>query len=403
MHLPISFAWGQQYISLSTDEDSSMKRTRRLVTLGALAASLVLALLGLTAASASTPVFKNPGAIALDHQGHLWVANSDYFGITEIQASTGKVIRVINAKADGFIDPSGIAVAGNDVWIVNGGVTYRNGTSHVGTVTELNATTGALVRTVSLKNHGITGLSAVSADAHDVWVVADGGARVAELSVTTGKVVRIRRGRQRIDMSSGIAVRANRVWIASPEISNGVIERNALSGLKVRTISPTVLEAQPGGGPKVTTFLGPQYVAVDSHSVWTANQGSVKVKLIGGSVTQINATTGQIVRTVDTTADRFWGNIRCIVSDGTHVWIVNGADEYRGRMHGDSVTELNASNGSLVRVILLHHGIYSDPYGLVSNGTDLWVTDVGGGKDGYSSVVLELSAATGAVVRTIGG
>jgi hypothetical protein len=389
-------------ISLSTDEDSLMKLTRRLVTSGALAASIVLALLGSTAASASSPVFKNPGAIALDNQGHLWVANSDYFGITEIQAGTGKVLRVINAKADGFIDPSGIAVSGNDVWVVNGGVTYHNGTSHVGTVTELNATTGALVRTVSLKNHGITGLSAVSADAHDVWVVADGGSRIAELSSTTGKVVLVRRGRQRDDMSSGIALRANRVWIASPEISNGVIERNARTGLKVRTVTPTVMEAQPGGGPKVTTFLGPQYVAVDSHSVWAANQGSVKVKLVAGSVTQINAVTGKVVRSIDTAADRFWGTISCIMSDGTHVWIVNGTNDYRGRMHGDTVTELNASNGSLVRVILLHHGIYSEPVGLVSNGTDVWVTDIGGGKDGNSSV-LELSASTGAVVRTIDG
>ena len=380
-----------------------MNLTRRLLMSGALAAGIVLALLGSMGASASSAVFKNPGAIALDHQGHLWVANSDYFGITEIRASTGKVIRVINAKADGFIDPSGIAVSGNDVWVVNGGVTYRNGTSHVGTVTELNATTGALVRTVSLKNHGITGLSAVSADAHDVWVVADGGSRIAELSSTTGKVVFIRRGRQRVDVSSGIAVRGNHAWIASPEISDGVIERNVNTGLKVRTITPTAVETPSGGGPKSAEFLGPQYVAVDSHSVWTANQGSVKVKLVGGSVTQINASTDKIVRTVDTAADRFWGNIRCIVSDGTHVWVVNGADDYRGRMHGDSVTELNASNGSLVRVILLHRGIYSDPYGLVSNGTDVWVTDVGGGEDGYSSIVLELSAATGAVVRTIGG
>ena len=118
-----------------------MNLTRRLLMSGALAAGIVLALLGSMGASASSAVFKNPGAIALDHQGHLWVANSDYFGITEIRASTGKVIRVINAKADGFIDPSGIAVSGNDVWVVNGGVTYRNGTSHVGTVTELNATT----------------------------------------------------------------------------------------------------------------------------------------------------------------------------------------------------------------------------------------------------------------------
>ena len=103
-----------------------MNLTRRLLMSGALAAGIVLALLGSMGASASSAVFKNPGAIALDHQGHLWVANSDYFGITEIRASTGKVIRVINAKADGFIDPSGIAVSGNDVWVVNGGVTRRN-------------------------------------------------------------------------------------------------------------------------------------------------------------------------------------------------------------------------------------------------------------------------------------
>jgi hypothetical protein len=379
-----------------------MKCTRRLVMSGALAAGIVVSLLASTAASSSPQVFKNPGAIALDDQGHLWVANSDYFGITEIQASTGKVLRVINAKADGFIDPSSIAVSGNNVWIVSGGVSYRNGTSHVGTVTELNATTGALVRTVSLKNHGITGLSGVSADAHDVWVVADGGSRIAELSNTTGKVVRIRRGRERGDMSSGIAVRANHVWIPSPEISDGVIERNALTGRKVRTITPTAIEAPPGGGPKAASFLGPQYVAVDTHSVWTANEGSVTAKLVGGSVTQINAVTGKIVRTVDSAADRFWGDILCIVSDGTHVWIVNGTNDYRGRMHGDSVTELNASNGSLVRVILLHHGIYSNPEGLVSNGTDVWVTDIGGGKDGGSSV-LELSASTGALVRTIDG
>jgi hypothetical protein len=353
------------------------------------------------AASASSSTFKNPGAVALDHDGHLWVANSDYFGVTEIEARTGKVIRVINDKADGFIDPSGIAVDANNVWIVSGGVTYRNGTSHVGTVTELNATTGALIRTVSLKDHGITGLAAVSVDTKDVWIVADGGSRIAELSNATGEVVRIRRGRNRDDVSSGMAIGGGHLWVPSPNISDGIVERNAVTGQKVRTITPIFIETPPGGGPAGPTYLGPQYVAVDSHYVWSANEGSVTYKLNGGSVTQINAATGKIVRTIDTAADRFSGNITAITSDGTHVWIVNGSETVRNQRRGDTLTELNATDGSLVRVIRLHQGIYSDPVAVVANGIDVWVSDEGGGTAG-TGCVIELSAVTGRVVRIIG-
>src|ERR1700689_1605463 len=166
-----------------------MNFKRKFVTVGALAALLTgVTLVPFGTASSATSPFKHPTAIALDHDGHLWVANQDYFGVTEIDASSGQVIRVINAKAHGFIDPYGIAVDGQHVWIVSGGVEYGNGTSHVGTVTELDAATGALIRTVSLKKHGVTGLSAVTADDLHVWVTADGGGRVVEISNATGRV-----------------------------------------------------------------------------------------------------------------------------------------------------------------------------------------------------------------------
>jgi hypothetical protein len=128
----------------------------------------------------------------------------------------------------------------------------------------------------------------------------------------------------------------------------------------------------------------------------------VKVKLVAGSVTQINATTGKIVRSIDTAADRFWGTIGDITSDGTHVWIVNGTATYRGQRRGDTVTELNASNGSLVRVIRLHNSVYSNPDAVVSNGVDVWVSDAGGGIGGIGSVI-ELNASTGTMVRVIQG
>ena len=286
-----------------------MNLSRRCTTAGILLAATVGLTTWTTPASAGSAHFKHAGAIALDRDGHLWVANADYFGITEIEASTGKVIRVIDDKADGFIDPGGIAVSGNDVWVVSGGVTYANGTSHVGTVTELNATTGELIRTVSVKRHGITGLDAVSVDANDVWVMADGGSRIAELSSRTGKVVLVHRGRENFAESSGMALSDGHLWVASPEISDGVIERNAMTGIKIRTITPTKLETPPGGGVRSRTLLGPQVVAGDNRYVWIGNEGGVSAKLFG-SVTQIDAVTGKVVRTIDSPADHFWARSR---------------------------------------------------------------------------------------------
>jgi hypothetical protein len=378
-----------------------MNFIRQNVMAGAVCAvAIVLALVSSTPASATGAPFKHPGAIALDHEGHLWVANQDYFGITEIQASTGTFIRRIDARADGFIDPSGIAVSGNDVWVVSGGVEYENGSSHVGMVTELNAVNGDVIRTVNLKNHEMTGLSAVSADAKHVWVAADGGEKVAELSAATGHIVHIYRGGQKIVETSGIASDGGHVWIPSPEIGEGVVERNALTGKKMRTITPMHREAPPGGGSKAPVYLSPQYVSADAHYTWTGNEGGLTAKLYGGSVTQIDAATGKIVRMIGTPAYHFFGHISAIDSDGTHVWVVNGTVGTRNGQRGDTVTELSATNGALIRVVRLHDSLYSDPVGVVSNGVDVWITDTGGGATGIGSVI-ELDASTGAVVRVI--
>jgi hypothetical protein len=366
----------------------------------ALVSGLSLATVG--PASSATAPFKHPTAIALDHDGHVWVANQDYFGVTEIEAATGHVIRVVNAKADGFIDPYGISVSGQHVWIVSGGVEYDNGTSHVGTVTELNATNGALIRTVNLKKHGVTGLSAVSADSQHVWVTADGGGRVVELSNVTGRVVHVDRGRLNFVEPDGVASNGRDVWVVGSETGNNVVERSAVTGRRLRTFAPTHLETSPGQSLKYAVDLSPTCVSVDGNFVWTGNEEGLTQKPLGGSVTQIDAATDRVVRTVGGTADRFWGTIQNIDSDGTHVWVVNGSVSYRGRRRGDTVTELNATNGSLVRVIQLHDGIYADPVGVVSNGVDVWVTDSGGGFDGVGSV-LEFDVASGKLVRDIGG
>ena len=94
--------------------------------------------------------------------------------------------------------------------------------------------------------------------------------------------------------------------------------------------------------------------------------------------------------------------IHDVDSDGAHVWVVNGAVGTPDGQRGDTVTELNTSDGSLVRVIRLNNGEFSDPDQVVSDGVDVWVTDQGGGT-GQLGNVIELNASSGTVVRIIGG
>ena len=52
-------------------------------------------------------------------------------------------------------------------------------------------------------------------------------------------------------------------------------------------------------------------------------------------------------------------------SDGTHVWVAN--------FGGNSVTEINASTGAVVRTI----AVGSRPDGVSSDGTHVWVANGG--------------------------
>ena len=56
-----------------------------------------------------------------------------------------------------------------------------------------------------------------------------------------------------------------------------------------------------------------------------------------------------------------------IAFDGSHLWIANAI--------GNSVTEVNASNGSLVRVLTDHSYGFNGPFGVAFDGSHLWITN----------------------------
>ena len=78
-----------------------------------------------------------------------------------------------------------------------------------------------------------------------------------------------------------------------------------------------------------------------------------------------------------------------IASDGTRVWVAN--------YDGNSVTELSARTGAVVKVISASRYKFKDPFSIASGGTHVWVVNL----DGES--VTELSAKTGRLVKVISG
>ena len=65
-----------------------------------------------------------------------------------------------------------------------------------------------------------------------------------------------------------------------------------------------------------------------------------------------------------------FGRPYAIADDGTHVWVVNNS--------GNSVTELDASDGSLVRNLNGASYSFSYPVGIADDGTHVWVANATG-------------------------
>ena len=115
---------------------------------------------------------------------HLWVTDDQYGNVTELNASNGSLVRVINAKTGGFKYPGDIAVSAGHVWVTNS----QDGAN---SVTELNASNGSLVRVINAKSYHFSHPDAVVSSGSHVYVLNSGGDSITELNATSGALVRI--------------------------------------------------------------------------------------------------------------------------------------------------------------------------------------------------------------------
>jgi hypothetical protein len=333
-----------------------------IVVVGPLAATLVILLVPiygrLSSSAAQPPVgshlyssasygFSSPDSIAVAGS-HVWIANLGG-SVTELNADNGSVVRTLSSSSYGFSSPEGIAADGIHVWVANLG----GGANGSGSVTELNADNGSLVRILSGASYGFNGPWGIAAAGSHVWVTNYGhpgiGHSVTELNATNGSLVRTLDG---FKSPSSVAVAGSRVWVAN---GDSVTELNAGNGSLVRTLS------NAGYG-----FNGIQAIAADGTHVWAANYGGG----VGGSgsVTELNAGNGSLVRTLSDTSYGFV-NPQAIATDGTHVWVA---------ANDDSVTELNASSGGLAAILSSDGYGFNTPWAIAVDGGRVWVANHGG-------------------------
>jgi hypothetical protein len=100
--------------------------------------------------------FEGPTSVVVDGKD-LFVADNASGSLTEVRASTGALVRVLSGPQYGFDFPFAMALDGPDLFVANAGsqgVSSSSGTESIGSVTEVDASTGAVVRVASGPKYG---------------------------------------------------------------------------------------------------------------------------------------------------------------------------------------------------------------------------------------------------------
>jgi streptogramin lyase len=114
--------------------------------------------------------------------GSLWIASLNDDAVMQVDANTGRVLRSIESSHGRlFYRPIGIAVAGQDLWVVNHG-----DDAVPSSVTHLNAHTGEVTSTRDLPGHHAGGPLSLKGS---VWIALTTEGTVVRLDPHTGRVV----------------------------------------------------------------------------------------------------------------------------------------------------------------------------------------------------------------------
>ncbi|MGO8876075.1 MAG: hypothetical protein ACLQNG_09980 [Acidimicrobiales bacterium] len=360
--------------------DDRRRRSRRTIGVAAVAvgtlAGALLAAGPAVAAAKSTGAggakhahsygFRSPDAAAVAG-GDLFVANRAGNSLTELNASSGVYVRTIFGTRYDFSEPTALQVIGPDLFVAN----WRAG------VTEVTTSNGALVRTLRGSGYGFSYPRALAADDGYLYVLSAKGA-VTKISASSGKPSGIASGSQYgFDRPTAIVAVGTELFVTNSgsdsvtEINAGTMKQpHVLQGGQYGFDEPTGIAAH-GGGVWVTNYAGPSLTEI------SASTGKVD-KVIGNyegnlpspapitfgdgfffaasppgaspMITQIKPTANVPMPWMmcNTNGPYKFSNPEALVVANATLWVVN---EGSAGLPGDSLTEMNAVTGALIRTI----------------------------------------------------
>jgi hypothetical protein len=348
--------------------------TRPLTTITA-ALTIVLASLAAlgpkTAAFATTPSFSTPYSVVIAG-GNLWVTNPASNSVTQVRQSSGTVVKIFSSRAYHFFYPESIVTNGSSIFVLS---------SLPGRVTQMNAATGKLIRVFANRSFKMVGFDNIAAGGAYLWVA--GQFTINQFNIKTGKLIRAIPSKNYGAFSNIVAtptdVYATANTATSPQVSGSVYDFSATTGRLLHTIAYL-----PEG------FWGVSKITLQGSTIYAVNNPSPNPNYVPGTtlpqfatITKIDTSTDTVVATEDLApSSGFFG----IAADSSNLWI---------GQFGTNTLWSAATSLSNPPVSYAVGGSLNHPIALADDGTNLWVLNQG------SSTLVELNAATGALITTI--
>ena len=268
----------------------------------------------------------------------LFVANGSG-SLTEVKASNGAAIRTIAGPRFGFVHPIALAASGTTVLVLNAG--RPSATPAVaGSISEINAQTGTLLRKVSGSSFAFDDPIALAVSGPDAFIADVGSNAVTEIDTASGALVRVIAG-QGLNTPDGITVADGHVWVADAG-SDAATDIDQSTGAVLATVTDS--DAAYGFG---------------RPSVAIASDGNVFIATPFGTspmVTKLSATTGTPSWYMcNTNGPYYFSLLSAFAVSGDHLWVASqsGANSKTPGAKTGSLTELNTGTGALITTLPL--------------------------------------------------
>ncbi len=290
----------------------------------------------------------------------LFVTNGANNSVTEVKASNGSYVATVSGKRYGFRAPAAVVAVGHDLFVANSGDN---------SVTEFKAADRKHVRTISGPSYGFADPIALASSGQDLFVL-NGAGSITEVATGSGALIGSASGATfGFDDPTGLAIADGDVFVANSG-ADTVTVIDAEDLMFVASLSGLTF-----------AFSTPIGLAFDGTNMWVTNQGDE-------SVTEFSPITRDELNVLVSSNLPMVGPI---AYGNGYVFAVSPPGS------SPMVTQITPAPASVNWMMCNTNGpyLFNNPQALVVAGANLWVVNQGGNS------LTEMDTVTGALIRTV--